>query len=135
MADTNAKFESAEEHAQGAQAFHDDGTKPLDEARQVSVVMGDKETGDVKVDLEQVPHKKPRSFWLVFFSLMLGLFLATLDTTVVSTGRFSLIWIGALAELTLPRPGLSSFFRSSHSLRRRNSLPYTLIISGSDDFS
>lgn len=77
--------------------------------------LDDKEVHDLHVEVtEHAPTKKPRSFWFVLVSLMLGLFLATLDVTVVSTGWYSFGLAGAWAADHRPssphfrHPGASS---------------------------
>lgn len=49
------------------------------------------EHGDIEAQVMQLepgqPEKKSKGFWFVLLSLMLAMFLATLDATVVSTGE------------------------------------------------
>ncbi|KAI9027986.1 major facilitator superfamily domain-containing protein [Hyaloraphidium curvatum] len=55
---------------------------------EIDVEKGEKSAADVEADVADPPAppaKKPRSFWLLLVSLMLTLFLASLDATVVST--------------------------------------------------
>jgi EmrB/QacA subfamily drug resistance transporter len=70
------------------QAMHDDPTKPTAEAASAATAAGTAESALHEASPENFPSQKPSSrslFWTVFPSVMLPMFLAVADQTIVAT--------------------------------------------------